>query len=217
MVTTSDGESINQMMDFVKNKKPDPYKYDGGSAILDRLLVVYGVETRPQLASCIGVSTGTMSTWQTRKSTPYEMLIRVSLATNARLEFLCFGEKPVFNDEPVIIEKTPLVEFKTLESGYLSEPSTIRIDEEILTTYQLKKESCLAIKSGTKTHFIDIDETEVFKGVFLFNVNKHYQIGEFKTLPDGKIYLIEDGDKYPVDLNETTIKGKVVATLDTSK
>ena len=65
---------------------------DGGKTVMERLLRLFNLRNRVELSSLIGVSTGSIATWQTRNTTPFELLIRIHLATGVDLDFLLFGK-----------------------------------------------------------------------------------------------------------------------------
>jgi len=65
---------------------------DGGKTVVERLLRLFNLRNRVELSSLIGVSTGSIATWQTRNTTPFELLIRIHLATGVDLDFLLFGK-----------------------------------------------------------------------------------------------------------------------------
>lgn len=68
-----------------------PLECDGGKTVILRLLRLFNLRNRVELSSLIGVSTGSIATWQTRNTVPFELLIRIHLATGVDLEFLLFG------------------------------------------------------------------------------------------------------------------------------
>jgi len=69
-----------------------PLVCDGGKTVMERLLRLFNLRNRVELSSLIGVSTGSIATWQTRNTTPFELLIRIHLATGVDLDFLLFGK-----------------------------------------------------------------------------------------------------------------------------
>ncbi|MFT5788042.1 MAG: hypothetical protein ACI8SJ_000137 [Shewanella sp.] len=69
-----------------------PLECDGGKTVILRLLRLFNLRNRVELSSLIGVSTGSIATWQTRNTVPFELLIRIHLATGVDLDFLLFGK-----------------------------------------------------------------------------------------------------------------------------
>ena len=65
---------------------------DGGKTVILRLLRLFNLRNRVEPSTLIGVSTGSIATWQTRNTTPFELLNRINLATGVDLDFLLFGK-----------------------------------------------------------------------------------------------------------------------------
>jgi uncharacterized protein YlzI (FlbEa/FlbD family) len=71
----------------------------------------------------------------------------------------------------------------------------------------------LVIRYNQTTYFINTEIKTVTKGLYLFTVNDVHQIGELKQLPDGKVYFIDDNDKYAINQDTTNVIDKVVSVL----
>ncbi len=80
---------IDEEKELTLNK---PLECDGGKTVILRLLRLFNLRNRVELSALIGVSTGSIATWQTRNTTPFELLIRIHLATGVDLDFLLFGK-----------------------------------------------------------------------------------------------------------------------------
>ena len=80
---------IDEEKELTLNK---PLECDGGKTVILRLLRLFNLRNRVELSALIGVSTGSIATWQTRNITPFELLIRIHLATGVDLDFLLFGK-----------------------------------------------------------------------------------------------------------------------------
>lgn len=227
------------MSDFCKLKThkfvipiEKPVEMEGGRVLIERLIHLFKVKNRLELATLIGVTAGTLSTWTTRKTIPYELLIRLNLAMGIPMEYLCFGQGdsipnilknaestiPTYEYESVEVKQAELstIAIFTIENGKLEKEDEFSADIAFFKKFKIIPAEDFSIYSESGLKFINTKETTITKGEYLFSVNNSHQIGEFKTLPDGKTYLMEEGEKHPVDLTVTTIKGKVVATLDTT-
>ena len=79
---------IDEEKELTLNK---PLECAGGKTVILRLLRLFNLRNRVELSALIGVSTGSIATWQTRNTTPFELLIRIHLATGVDLDFLLFG------------------------------------------------------------------------------------------------------------------------------
>jgi transcriptional regulator with XRE-family HTH domain len=83
----------------------------------------------------------------------------------------------------------------------------------VLDSFGMSWQSTHIVINDGKTSFIDTNISTVTKGLYLFSVNNLYQIGELRQLPDGKQYLIEGEERFPIDTSITKIAGKVVSVL----
>jgi hypothetical protein len=69
-----------------------PLEVEGGKVFVNRLVHLFGLRNKVGLSEFIGVSTGSLSTWQTRGSLSFELVIRIHLATGISVEYLLFDE-----------------------------------------------------------------------------------------------------------------------------
>ncbi|WP_442526894.1 helix-turn-helix domain-containing protein [Shewanella frigidimarina] len=201
---------------------------DGGKVLIERLMHLFEVQSRIELGDLIGVTAGTLSTWTTRETTPYELLIRIHLLTGWPMEYLCFGtgdltqlKKPVTNtdfsetlaDSTLPYERGVLQIF-TIKNGHLDQYEKIEATINMLQHCNVRgNDNDLVVKDGENLLFIDSNETQVNQGKYLFKVNENHQVGELRLLPDGKVYLLEDNERFPIDTQVTKIVGKVVSVL----
>jgi hypothetical protein len=84
--------NINSCSEIVLNKMKKPLEVEGGKVFVNRLVHLFGLRSKVELSELIGVSTGSLATWQTRNAVPYELAIRLHLATGVSLEYLLFEE-----------------------------------------------------------------------------------------------------------------------------
>jgi hypothetical protein len=212
----------------------EPFDYDGGKQLIERLIHLFEVRNRIELGELLGVTAGTFSTWTTRETTPYELLIRIHLLTGWPMEYLCFGtgdltqlKKPTtdadFSEqinkvaEPTLPYGRGVLQIYTIDNGHLAPYEKIEATSNLINHFQPKgHKDCVVVKQHENLLFIDTTQNQANQGQYLFKVNEAHQVGEFKLLPDGKIYLLEDGERYPVDTSVTKIVGKVVSVLQKS-
>ena len=62
------------------------------SAVLDRLLAVYGVKNDNQLSDQLGIKRSTVGNWRSRDSVPYSLCVRAAFDQGASLDWLITGE-----------------------------------------------------------------------------------------------------------------------------
>ncbi|MGI2186656.1 helix-turn-helix transcriptional regulator [Shewanella oncorhynchi] len=209
-----------------------PSQYDGGKVLIERLIHLFKVKNRIELADLIGVTAGTLSTWTTRETVPHELLIRIHLATGVSMEYLCFGTGLSYGEdlfqvnnpkpqtqvqtEPDEAYKMPLLNMFDIENGKLRQIDKYRIDDNFFFINRISPRSeDFLLKSDGKHCFINANETTVTKGCYLFSINGSYQVGDLRQMPDGNIYFFDGDDKYPINADVTKIHGKVVSILET--
>ena len=69
-----------------------PLEVEGGKVFVNRLVHLFNFRSKVELSEFIGVSTGSLATWQTRGVLPYELVVRIHLATGISIEYLLFEE-----------------------------------------------------------------------------------------------------------------------------
>ena len=204
---------------------------DGGKTIVERLIRLFGVRNRLELAEVLDTHPGTFSTWQTRNTTPYEMLVRINLATGVPLEYLCFGEgdgvpdifqnsKPKVSDKPNLHRSTsPTDEILSqlsifvISNGELQKTEELTVDANFYNRCGITQDD-YAIEQNGNLLFINTHHQVITKGQYLFSVNSAHQIGELKQQPDGNTYFYDDsGETYVVNKETTKVHGKVVSVL----
>jgi hypothetical protein len=207
-----------------------PIDCDGGKVLIERLMHLFEVNTRIELGDLIGVTAGTLSTWTTRNATPFELLIRVHLLTGWPMEYICFGVGDLskikgktnshFSEQvnqvakPTLSYDRGVLQIFTIKNGHLDQYEKIEATINMLHHCNVHgNDNDLVVKDGENLLFIDSNETQVNQGKYLFKVNENHQIGELRLLPDGKVYLLEDNERFPIDTQVTKIVGKVVSVL----
>ena len=222
-----DFATINQNLKSFRFSLSQLPNYDGGKVIIDRLVDVTGARSKLGLCRLTGINEGTLHTWQTRHSTPFELLARVHLATGIPMLFLCFGKHEYPSREPnKLVEPTTIdvqnptatadiykLKKFSIAHGNKIQVGDYRVSHDFLKDCGLAINSDFVVKVESSTYFINTDIKTVTKGLYLLSVNDAFQIGELRQLPDGKTYFYDDGDKYPINEDTTKIHGKVVSIL----
>jgi hypothetical protein len=84
--------NINSFNKNTLDKVRLPLEVEGGKVFVNRLVHLFGLRNKVGLSEFIGVSTGSLATWQTRGTLPFELVIRIHLATGVSIEYLLFDE-----------------------------------------------------------------------------------------------------------------------------
>lgn len=230
----------------------NPAHYDGGSVLIERLVSFFKLSSKKELGELLDVSAGTLGTWHARVITPHELLCRIHLATGVSMHYLCFGKEwedklaergkideslfPGFIDLPPSKDEQAKYAINHSKPKSNTAPSnndnmTVQLpafdigsgnkkaiepyffSHNILNALGLIGQRIEIILIDATSYFVNIEAIAVTKGLYLFSINDAYQIGELKRLPDGKEYLLEDNERYPIDTQVTKIVGKVVSVL----
>ena len=85
--------------------------------ILDRMKRACSISTDALLATHLGVSNKTVSSWRSRNSLPIEAVLQVSEETNHRIDYFLFGEEraPLSGEEFVELFRFDDLRFKDFE------------------------------------------------------------------------------------------------------
>ncbi|MCL1075494.1 helix-turn-helix domain-containing protein [Shewanella dokdonensis] len=204
-----------------------PINADGGRTLIKRLIHLFKVRTRIELGELLGITAGTFSTWTTRNTVPHELLVRIHLITGVSLKYLCFGQG---NEFPSVSPSTPSVVAPVsseehqpqtslsvfhIENGQLVPSQDYHFNLEAVQAFGLNpKHKALVLQSANKLLFVSCAEKTVTEGTYLYRINDVYKIGEMQLLPDGKVYLLDNGERYAVNSETTHIHGKVVSVLE---
>ena len=218
-------ERLKQMTFFSQLQKT--LSADGGIIIVERLMRLFGVKSRIELSVILGNHSGSFSTWQTRNTTPYEMLLRIHIATGVPLKYLCFGdwkgvpdifsyssneeETPASEDEP--LQRAFDIQTFRILNGNLMKIQMLDLSQSLFD-YLGATNDCIAIEDTSTLHFVDRNQQVVTQGNYLFLTNNVHQIGPLKLMPNGKVYFYDDAIRSIVDNELTCILGKVIAVLN---
>lgn len=72
--------------------------------VLDRLQIVFGVNSDSQLCTTIGVPRATLGNWRSRDSVPYDLCMHVAETEGLALDWLLRGEGPMKPGDTLPIE-----------------------------------------------------------------------------------------------------------------
>ena len=72
-------------------------EFIGGKDVISRIMEAYGFANRRLLAEHLGMPHSTFGTWAKRGFFPAELVIRCVSETGARLNYVAFGEEPIFD------------------------------------------------------------------------------------------------------------------------
>jgi transcriptional regulator with XRE-family HTH domain len=197
-------------------------EYNGGKLLMPRLCLALGNITRQELCELLNVSTGTMSTWMTRDSVPFEIIIRIHLFTNLSIPYLLFGEQEYIAG--IDLGKSSLLGI-TLHKEF-SQKEKIKVPVKYLTNGVLVDDGEMLLRlkriNGqdfiylTNTHeIIDVSVNKVTDVAdYLYSVNNQAIIlGKMTLMPDGFTYVYMDEERFRLEPNTFSIHGRVAKVL----
>ncbi|PSU34982.1 phage repressor protein CI [Photobacterium lutimaris] len=187
--------------------KIEPFDYQGGADFINRLKEVYSVSHRMDLSNIIGVSNGTMSTWRTRNQTPFEIAVRVHLASGVSLKWLLLGEGDMYDSSKSAEESNQAqLPYAELEYGELTDKGTLLFDTKFLDE---NPEYEMVLKYEGKTLFVDTSNTKIISGRYLVEFDGVTSINELHRIPGEKIYMNFNGKDIAVEEAQIKVLGKL--------
>ncbi|CAI0795754.1 Bacteriophage CI repressor helix-turn-helix domain [Serratia liquefaciens] len=186
-------------------------KFDGGKAVIQRILQAYGFSTQKQLHDHLGVGNGTVSTWIKRNYFPGEVVIRCALETGKDLSWLATG-KNTLSDLTQSLSSDELVTIKcmSLRLGRLSIRKDMLADKSL---FFLMPNNPLIVQSEDTSWLIESDAEGISEGKWLIEKREVSSISDIKLLPKNK--LMVDNFEWPQD--EVKFLGKVFSEINLIK
>ncbi|WP_241431806.1 phage repressor protein CI [Avibacterium paragallinarum] len=184
----------------------------GGKEVISRIMVAYGFANRKLLAEHLGMPHSTFGTWAKRGFFPAELVIRCVKETGARLDFVAYGEEPIFD------EMSDLKYFHTilLENGKSFIKGTTPLFINLLPNLESREayDNVFAIVENNLTYFATKEVGNLTDGEYFVIVENSYLIRYITVLPAGKIRV--DGGKFSFecDVNDIDIVGKVILKME---
>lgn len=191
--------------------KINQIEYQGGRAVTDRLKQITHVNEFQDLADVLNIPRSTISTWHTRNITPYEIALRVHLATGVSLKWLVLGEGEPF--EQAQIDSIEKLSIEKISNGRLEGESCISIDLSSLQRYGLKNSNTKVIEQDGSLHFINTDETNPTIGRYLIDIDESISINQIQRLPGKRLALSYGNTSIEVSENDIKVLGKVVMVM----
>lgn len=184
----------------------------GGKEVISRIMVAYGFANRKLLAEHLGMPHSTFGTWAKRGFFPAELVIRCVKETGARLDFVAYGEEPIFD------EISDLKYFHTikLENGksFIYNATPLFINQLPNLDSRESYDNVFAIVENNLTYFATKEVGNLTDGEYFVIVENSHLIRYITVLPAGKIRV--DGGKFSFecDLNDIEIVGKVILKME---
>lgn len=183
---------------------------NGGRPVLRRIMDAYGFTLQKQLCDLLGISSGTVSTWIRRNYFPGDVVVTCALDTGVSLQWLATGEGTQLSE--ILKESTgTIMPCKNLIAGILQDDGTWEIDLKFIQ-YALKDPFFVSSKSGG--WIVDKGILEISNGRWLLDIDGKYDIYDIALLPRRKISVSNNGINFTCKINDVSVSGKVVLTME---
>ncbi|WP_236783455.1 helix-turn-helix domain-containing protein [Aliivibrio fischeri] len=187
-------------------------EYLSGRDVVENLKNVTKSRDLLALADVIGVPRSTISTWNTRNMTPFEVLIRIHLKTGVSMKWLALGVGVAFpeNEESKVANATSINSFR-LRSGTLEETNPFVLDKSI--NEELETENLILVKEDSQRLLIDKESTHATSGKYLIDMDGSLSINELQRLPGKKLAISFNGSTINVEENDIKVIGRVAMVM----
>ena len=187
-------------------------EFIGGKDVISRIMEAYGFANRRLLADHLGMPHSTFGTWAKRGFFPAELVIRCVSETGARLNYVAFGEEPIFDKS----DNLKYFNAIRLENG----KSFIIENKPFLLPYLPNLDSresydkVFCILEDNHTYFATNDYDNLVDGEYFVIVENSHLIRYITVLPAGKIRV--DGGKFSFEceLSDIDVVGKVILKME---
>lgn len=171
-------------------------KFDGGKAVVQRILQAYGFTMQKQLHDHLGVGNGTVSTWIKRNYFPGEVVIRCALETGVDLEWLATGSEIKLKEKVDSdgADESLSIERKQISNGQLIDRGMIKIGTIDLL---VKPIDPVFIYKLHESWLIDQGVKKLVDGEWLIEIDSIFSIEKIHKMPNNKINL--NGVEWPVE------------------
>ncbi|MUK70322.1 transcriptional regulator [Aliivibrio fischeri] len=187
-------------------------EYLSGRDVVENLKNVTKSRDLLALADVIGVPRSTISTWNTRNMTPFEVLIRIHLETGVSMKWLALGVGVAFpeNEESKVANATSINSFR-LRSGTLEETNSFVLDKSI--SEELESENLILVKEDSQRLLIDKESTHATSGKYLIDMDGSFSINELQRLPGKKLAISFNGSTINVEESDIKVVGRVAMVM----
>ncbi|MPX98073.1 transcriptional regulator, partial [Salinivibrio sp. VYel6] len=172
-----------------------PFDYKCGRELIDKIKEITHVSTDLQLADVIGVPKSTIGTWKDRGLTPYEIVIRLHLATGVSLRALLLDEGELFSETSHAFEE---IEGKRLINGRLENSQKVVLDSITLNDFGVKSSDVVLINVNDEKLLINMKENMASAGRYLVDIDGTLSINQIQRLPGKKLAINFNGSSFTV-------------------
>ncbi|WP_235869396.1 phage repressor protein CI [Veronia nyctiphanis] len=175
----------------------------------EKLKSLTGLNTDWKLADYFGIPKSTIATWKERDMTPFEVVVRLHLATGVSIKWLTLDEGEAFVSANSQAEG---LKIHTLKNGDLSEAGQLAVDLATLEHFGLRGSETLVVEQSDNRYFIDQSETKPTSGKYLIDIEGSLSVNQIQRLP-GKLAIDFNGSTLEVAETDIKVMGRVAMTM----
>ncbi|MBD8515193.1 phage repressor protein CI [Photobacterium sp. CAU 1568] len=198
---------------FDGQHKIHPFAYQGGKDITQRLEKALKTKGNMGLAKVLGISRATISTWHQRNQTPFEVVVRVHLATGASLKWLILGEGEMYvSDDSNAGRNTVNLPYFSFKDGDLVEEEKLQFDRRYLESKRvLVSDNLIVVAKNGDLVFVDKSFDKAISGQYLIKIDGDVSINSLQKLPGNKVAIEFSNSTVQLDERDIEVLGKVIS------
>ncbi|CED57105.1 putative uncharacterized phage protein [Aliivibrio wodanis] len=189
-----------------------PFEYITGREVTERMKEITKSRDFLSLCSILGIPKGTISTWHQRGLTPFEVIIRLHLATGVPIEYLALGKGEPFPSKEEQTSKESLsIPLFTIQRSELVELRTLSFDKAFIE--KIGSDDLILLEHDETSYFVDKNETKANQGKYLIDIDGSFSINELQRLPGKKLAISFNGSTINVEEDDIKVVGRVAMVM----
>ena len=186
--------------------------FDGESGpVLDRVMEAYGFSAKMMLAEHLNMAPSTLSGRYRRGGFPADIVVRCLAETGVNLSWLVTGEGLKFDDQKLDtlhLRRKKMIDGQMFDAGY------IMIDQSLVLDPRRELSRPFLLVDEQIQYLIDQDFTEVYDGKWLVEIEGKTSIRTLTRIPIKKVRVSGVGMAFDCALDEITVIGRVILTIE---
>lgn len=187
-----------------------PFEYSKGRVLIEKMKQITNVSTDLQFADVIGISKSTIATWVNREMTPFEIVIRLHLATGVSLRSLLLDDGELFDKA---FDGVDEVEGRRLINGRLEKSQSVLFDPIVLNDFGVKSAQSKVVELDNEKLLVNFEETSASSGRYVIDIDGTVSINQIQRLPGKRLAINFNESSFTVTDDEITVLGRVVMSM----
>lgn len=194
------------------NALQEPFNYLKGREATNQIKAVFGIEKDTELAELFNIPKGTLATWHQRNLTPFELILRASLATNVDIKALALGQGDLFSGTDVS-SKVLTMPAISIFGGRMEELDSVTLDRAVLPE-QIATDNLAFFITDHRRYIVDCSDTDIIQGRYIVEIDGRYSLNSLQRLGKDKIAMQIYDSSISIDKSQLTILGKVICSIN---